>query len=660
MRNPQLSLTGLLMATGFLFSITLHAQQNSPLFPPKDVTPEMDRDQMMLQLGIKFPTLLSKTEDKNAPAHTWPADSTNPGGNWTDRSGHIITRSGFGLWNNYNEELAGHYTPIDLLKMKNGTRITNSKEWWLRRRPEVVRDVENEVWGKIPHDSILPAVSFSVVTTTGGRGNTAYLQKDIRGRIDISRYPQVRDTPVINAILRIPATATTAVPVMIVYGNPLNVLDIYWERCIQHGWGVCIFNPTALQPDNGRSLTSYLIGLVNKGNWRKPTDWGSLGAWSWGISRLIDYFETDKLVDAKKIGLAGHSRYGKATLLAMAYEPRIAISFPSCGGALGPAMVRRHWGQDLENIGWEREYHWVAGNFFKYMGPLKEGEYLPRKVELLPVDAHSLVALCAPRPIFLNGGTEDSWSDPYGTYLTAKGASPVYELLGKKGVVMNDDLPKVDVGYLSGSIGYRLHKGGHTDAPDWTAFFDFAARHIHAAVIKTPSDYITMEAGENSSALLKIASNEHWKVANMHKWLTLSKTSSSGTDSIILSATPNTGASARTATLVITSDGKRQVVTVNQAAANPTLNISRDELTIGDAANSTTALGITSNTAWTLTVDAPWLKADDAGVNNKTIILTADANRSVEKRTARVTIIAEGVESHIVTVTQRGRTPAKK
>lgn len=614
----------------------------------------MDRDQMMSQLGINFPTLPSKTEDKNAPSGTWPADSTNPAGNWTNEMKQIITRSGFGLWNNYDESLAGTYTPIDLLKMKNGTRITSSKEWWLRRRPELLKDVQNEVWGRVPHDSVLPKVSFAVAATNHGKGNTAYIEKVITGKIDISRYPEVRDTPVIAALLRVPAAATEAVPVMIIYGNPANVMDTYWNRIAPYGWGVCIFNPNALQPDNGAGLTSYLIGVVNKGNWRKPTDWGSLGAWSWGISKLIDYFETDKSVDEKKIGLAGHSRYGKATIVAMAYEQRIAISFPSCGGALGPAMVRRHWGQDLENISWDREYHWVAGNFFRYMGPLKEEQYLPRKVELLGVDAHSLIALCAPRPVFLNGGTEDAWSDPYGTYLAGKGATPAYELLGKKGIIMNDKTPKVDVAYSAGSIGYRNHNGGHTDAPDWPAFFDFAGRYIHAPVLQTASDHITIPADGKSTAVLKITANEDWKAIHIHKWLTLSKTSSTGIDSIVLSATPNTEASARTTTLVITSNGRRQVLTVNQAALNPTLSISRNDLTVSST-EASTALGIISNTAWTISTDASWLRTDDAGVNNKTLLISANRNPTVNKRMAKLIISAEGVQPQTVIITQEAK-----
>jgi hypothetical protein len=163
----------------------------------------------------------------------------------------------------------------------------------------------------------------------------------------------------------------------------------------------------------------------------------------------------------------------------MAYEPRMAIAYPSCGGALGPSMIRRHWGQNLENLSWDREYHWCAGNLFKWMGPLDAGTYMPRKVEELPVDAHSVIALAAPRPVFLNGGTTDTWSDAPGTYLTAVAASPVYELLGAKGVLMKDPSLVADKAYLDGEIGFRMHDGGHTPIPDWPAFIEFARQHLN-------------------------------------------------------------------------------------------------------------------------------------------------------------------------------------
>jgi hypothetical protein len=472
-----------------LFTSTLAAQQSFPSFPPKDVTAAMDRNQMLHQLGMELPALPPRRQDPNAPKNAAPADSTKPEGNWKDAYGHIITRSGWGLWNNYDDradgffpgkdsQRVGRYTPIDLLKNKNGRIITTPREWWNGRRAEILKDAQELLYGVIPPDSILPAVQFSVTTHAGGQGDAAYIQKEIFGAIDISRYPAVRDTPIIAAVLRIPATATQPVPVMIVYSGFGNNLETYWNRTVPNGWGVCTFNPNLLQPDNGAGLTSFLIGLVNKGNWRKPSDWGTIGAWSWGISRLIDYLVTDKQLNPKMIGLTGHSRYGKATLVTMGYDQRIAIGFPSDAGSLGTKMNRRHWGQDLENSTGPSEYHWMAGTFFQWAGELVPGQYLPRKIERCPVDAHSLLALCAPRPVFINAGTRSTWTDPYGMYLTTVYASPVYQLLGKKGMIMTDEKPQIDAAYITGEIGFRYHEGGHTDAPDWPAFFEFAAKYF--------------------------------------------------------------------------------------------------------------------------------------------------------------------------------------
>jgi hypothetical protein len=467
-----------------------------PSFPPDSVTNKQDRNQMMWQLGISFPSLPQKLHDQNAPPDAHPSNAADPEDSWTDALKHGYARSGHGLWNNYDDNSTGFfpgaqswrvgtYTPIDLLKMHDGTVITNAEQWWDKRRQEILKDVQEQLWGVIPADSILPKVTWAVTTSISGTGSSEYIQKIITGTIDISRYPNVRNVPKISAILRTPANASGPVPTMIIIGGGLlTPLEGYWSLCCTNGWGVCVFDAGSLQPDNGAGLTSYLIGLCNKGNWRKPTDWGTLGAWSWGISKLIDYFQTDKEVDASKIGVSGHSRYGKAAIVAMAYESRLAIAFPSCSGSLGTKMNRRHWGEDLEDSGWDTEYHWVAGNFFKWMGELNEGKYLPRKIELCPVDAHSLLSLCAPRPVFLNGGNQDTWADPYGIYLTGVGATPVYNLLGKQGLIMPDEKPNIDTGYISGNIAYRYHNGGHTDAPDWPAFFQFAAKYFKVSESK--------------------------------------------------------------------------------------------------------------------------------------------------------------------------------
>ncbi|HEV7609226.1 MAG TPA: hypothetical protein VGO61_17930 [Steroidobacteraceae bacterium] len=467
----------------------------------------MDRDQMLWQLGVTLPALPPKLEDSHAPPGSRPSDPNNPEGNWTDDAAHTITRSGNGLWNNYDDHpdglfpgpeawRVGDYTPIDLLALrerKGGRghgrahmrRIDSPEEWWLLKRPEIKQNVETLMWGVIPKNT--PKVTFTVVETTGGTGagQTPYVQKAITGAIDTSGYPEVRNVPTLTGILRIPANHTGPVPVIVTFSNSP---DAWLARVAPYGWGVLAYNSNTLQPDfafangtfdtGGTFLTSYLIGLVNKGNWRKPSDWGTLAAWSWGISRFIDYFETDPDVDATKIGVTGHSRYGKATLVAMAYEPRLAIGYPSCGGSLGTKMNRRHWGQDLENSAWDQEYHWMAGAFMNWMGELEPGRYLPRKIEKLPVDAHSLLSLVAPRPVFLNGGTQDSWTDPYGMFLTTVEASPVYELLGGKGMIMPDEKPQVNVAYSEGDLGFRYHDGGHTDALDAPAFLEFAKRYF--------------------------------------------------------------------------------------------------------------------------------------------------------------------------------------
>lgn len=485
------TIKGVLVAALFLMLpvMSAFAQSPFPAFPPKDVTAQMDRDQMLWQLGFKLPVLPPKKQDPNAPENAYPADSTKPEGNWKDGYGHIITRSGWGLWNNYDDlsagffpgrdsQRVGQYTPINLLQGKNGKTITTANEWWNGRRAEILKDAQELLYGIIPPDSVLPRVQFTVTSIAGGEGEAAFIQKEIVGAIDISRYPHVRDTPVIVAVLRTPANAKGPVPVMIVFSGFGNNLETYWNRTAPNGWGVCTFNPGLLQPDNGVGLTSFLIGLINKGNWRKPADWGTIGAWSWGISRIIDYLETDSTVNAKMIGLTGHSRYGKATLVAMGYDQRIAIGFPSDAGSLGTKMNRRHWGQDLENSTGPSEYHWMAGTFFQWAGELNPGQYLPRKIEKCPVDAHSLLALCAPRPVFINAANRSSWTDPYGMFLTTVYTSPVYQLLGKKGMMMKDGKPIVDKAYLEGDIGFKYHDGGHTDAPDWPDFFEFASKYF--------------------------------------------------------------------------------------------------------------------------------------------------------------------------------------
>jgi hypothetical protein len=245
------------------------------------------------------------------------------------------------------------------------------------------------------------------------------------------------------------------------------------QQVLAKGWGYAVLIANSVQADNGAGLTEGIIGLCNKGQPRKPDDWGALRAWAWGASRALDYFETDNAVDAWRVGIEGHSRYGKAALMAMAYDPRFAIAYVSSSGEGGAKLFRRNWGEIVENVASSGEYHWMAGNFIKYAGPLNAGD--------LPVDAHELIALCAPRPVFISGGATqgDGWVDAKGMFMAAAAAGPVYKLLGKKDMGTTN-FPPVGTPLLEGDIAFRQHSDGHSDAPNWPTFIEFASRYLKA------------------------------------------------------------------------------------------------------------------------------------------------------------------------------------
>jgi hypothetical protein len=201
------------------------------------------------------------------------------------------------------------------------------------------------------------------------------------------------------------------------------------EQLAARGWAYAIISPTTIQADNGAGLTKGIIGLVNRGQPRKPEDWGALRAWAWGASRLLDHLETLPEIDTRRAVIEGVSRYGKASLVTMAYEPRFAMGFIGSSGMGGAALHRRRIGELLENVAGSGEYHWMAGNYIKYAGPLTPAD--------LPVDSHMLLALSAPRPLFIGAGNPeqgDAWVDPRGMFMSAVAATPAWTLLGKRGL----------------------------------------------------------------------------------------------------------------------------------------------------------------------------------------------------------------------------------
>lgn len=384
---------------------------------------------------------------------------------------------------NYDESKANPYPNLpNPLVLKSGKKVTTAKAWWNQRRAEIIEDFDREIYGRVPKKT--PAVKWEVTDTIKEiKGEVPVVTKKLVGRVDNSSYPLVSVD--IQLTLTTPANATGSVPVMMEFGfvfppgvrppapppgTPAATGPTWQQQVLAKGWGYAVVIPNTIQPDNGAGLTQGIIGLVNKGQPRKLDDWGALRAWAWGASRALDYFETDKSVDAKRVGLEGHSRYGKATIVAMAYDQRFAVAFVSSSGAGGAKIHRRNYGEMVENVAAPNEYHWMAGNYLKYAGPLTPND--------LPVDAHQLVALCAPRPVFISSGDRgDGWVDAKGMFLAAVGAGPVYRLLGKKDIGTTE-FPPVETTLIEGEIAFRQHGGGHTPGPNWPTFLTFASRYL--------------------------------------------------------------------------------------------------------------------------------------------------------------------------------------
>jgi (4-O-methyl)-D-glucuronate---lignin esterase len=383
---------------------------------------------------------------------------------------------------NTDEAKANPYKLPDPLVLNNGKRVTTAKMWWTQRRPEIVEAFDREIYGRVPAN--VPTVHWEVVSTTNEKnGDFPIVTKKLLGHVDNSSYPLIKVD--IQLTLSTPANAKGPVPVVMEFGlgrpfpkrpgAPVEANEIPWQQqVLAKGWGYAILIPTSYQADNGAGLTEGIIGLVNKGQPRKLDDWGALRAWAWGASRSLDYFETDKAVDAKQVVIEGLSRYGKAAIVTMAYDQRFAVGFIGSSGEGGVKPSRREFGEELENIASTSEYHWMDGNFLKYAGPLTPND--------LPVDAHELVALCAPRPVFVSSGSptvEGTWVDARGMFLGAVGAGPVYRLLGKKDLGTSE-FPPMETALLDGDIAFRQHSGGHTTGPNWPTFLTFASRYLHA------------------------------------------------------------------------------------------------------------------------------------------------------------------------------------
>ena len=492
-----------------LFNQTLLGQENSK--SPLCLTAQEDHKRMQEQLGI---TQLRPGKNGNPNAE-------NPA--------------------NYDESKANPFLDLPpVLVTKKGKKVDNSNTWWEVKRPQIAEDFEREVYGRIPQN--VPEVTWEVeFSEREFLGWTPVTAKKLVGRVDNSLYPEIEVN--ISMTVVTPANAKGPVPLLMMFGRaavpaPMQpsrndfaaindalkkllkkdpamqeILDKYPAynplvrpknyndygffdlpendraralELINAGWGYALIDPSSIQPDNGDGLTfEGIIALVNKGQPRKPEDWGTLRAWAWGAARGLDYLETDNDVDAKKVGIEGVSRYGKAALVTLAFEDRFATGLIGSSGKGGAALHRRNFGEAVENLTGSGEYHWMAGNYLKYSA--NAGKYGKMDASQLPVDSHELIAMCAPRPVFISYGIPEqgdaNWLDHQGSYMAAIAAGPVYKLLGKKDLGVSADyniekMPDYNVSMLDGSLAWRQHDGGHTDTPNITHFIEWANRML--------------------------------------------------------------------------------------------------------------------------------------------------------------------------------------
>lgn len=382
---------------------------------------------------------------------------------------------------NYDEALANPYPgPLpDPLRFNDGTPVTSAAQWPLRRA-EIVEAFDREIYGRTPAQT--PRVRWEVVEDKAAmEGDIRTRQRLLIGRVDNAACPSINVDIEIQIVT--PADASGPAPIILnllwitpppfFRNQPPEPSPTWRERILARGWGYAILAPYSVQADDGAGLTRGIIGLCNRGQPRRPDDWGALKAWAWGASRAIDFFEADASIDARRIGIQGHSRFGKAALVAVAYEPRLAAGFISSSGMGGANLARRNWGEIVENVASSGEYHWMAGNYIRYAGPLTAAD--------MPVDAHCLMALAAPRGLFISSGAQegDGWVDARGMFVAAAAAGPVYRLLGARDLG-TETFPPMETGLMDGDIAYRQHSEGHTPGPNWPFFLDFAQRQFAA------------------------------------------------------------------------------------------------------------------------------------------------------------------------------------
>ncbi len=397
---------------------------------------------------------------------------------------------------NYDEAKVATYTLPDPLVLANGKPVRDARTWNEKRRPELVRLFETEQYGRSPGR---PAdLSFDVFD----KGTPAFDGKAIRKQVEI-RFSSAKDSPKAAVLIYLPAPARKPAPLLLQISFVPNSAMIddpgirpgeMWrgpkrvpateskfpkwkiDDLLSHGYGVATVYYGDIDPDFPGGLPFGVRALFLKPGQTEPAadEWGSIAAWAWGLSRVMDYLETDSAVDSKRVALFGISRLGKTVLWAGAHDTRFAMVIASCSGEGGASLSRRNYGETVKHMNANFGYQF-ARNYQKY------GDH----VDQLPVDSHLLLSLIAPRPLYLSTGDQDRWSDPKGEFLAAVAAEPVYRLLGKQGLG-TDQMPAAGEGIMQ-TVGYHMHAGGHGTIPsDWEYYLKFLEMHFGSAKPSRP------------------------------------------------------------------------------------------------------------------------------------------------------------------------------